>query len=216
MEKGFFITIEACEGGGKSELVRRLGEHFKKHNVDFLVTREPGGSAFGMKVRELLFNPTYNLPPISDFFLFLADRAEHVENTIKPALLHGKIVICDRFSLSTLAIQGTSIGNVGMLRTVEAISRGGLFPDLTLVLDIEPSIGLRRKTEMGEVQKFELKDLNFHEEVRESLLQFAEDDPGTIKVIDASVDKDQVFHDALRHIQLQMGDRFKEFIKAAA
>lgn len=179
--KGRFITLEGIEGAGKTTLIQSLLEYFSKKNLPVLLTREPGGSGLGKKLRAIVLNAEEKICPAAELFLFLADRAEHVEQVIKPALAEGKIVLCDRFVDSTVAYQGYGRGmDTQMLESLNMQATQGLKPDLTVLLDLDPETGLarakRRNAEQNlevEEGRFEAETLDFHKKIREGFLSLS-------------------------------------------
>lgn len=187
-----FITFEGGEGCGKSTHVKLLEEFVKSKGKEVAVTHEPGNTQLGKSIRKVLLDKESEVEPLSEIFLFAADRLEHVEQVIKPALNSGKIVICDRFTDSTLAYQ---LGGRGLpedlVRYVNWISCRGLVPDLTFLLDIDVKEGLKRAAQKGK-DRFESEILAFHERVREKYLEIAKDDPKRFKVIETYKDQNEV------------------------
>ncbi len=179
-----FITFEGPEGSGKSTHIRRLKSYLEGKGRRVLLTREPGGTQVGKFIREILLNPESVLDETTEVYLFAADRSEHVSKIIQPALAEGKWVISDRFVDSTLAYQ---IGGRGLpedlVRYINMISAKGLAPDLTLLLDVSPEIGIKRAVVNGAADRFEKEKIEFHQRVREKYLEIASDDPQRVKVI---------------------------------
>jgi dTMP kinase len=191
-----FITIEGIEGGGKTTQVGLLAAALERVKVAVRVTREPGGTKFGEEVRALLLHSSAAMSTLAELFLLLADRAEHVESLIRPALDAGEVVLCDRFADSTLAYQayGREL-SLDAVRTAESFARRGLLPDLTFVLDCPIEIGLARTRERRghmAADRFESEGASFHERVRQGFLALAREDPGRIRVIDSSRPADEV------------------------
>ncbi|MGB9607416.1 MAG: dTMP kinase [bacterium] len=179
--KGLFIVIEGGEGAGKTTqaelLFRSLSQRFP-----VILTREPGGTKLGERIRELLLDPS--LRPLSaraELFLFLAARSQHIEEVIKPALEEGKIVISDRFSLSTFAYQGFGRGlELSLLEEIDNFACQGISPHLTIYLDVPPEEGIKR---LSTLTPFEGEPLEFHKKVREGYLEIASRYPDKIKVL---------------------------------
>jgi dTMP kinase len=185
-----FITIEGIEGGGKTTQVGLLAAALERAGRRVLVTREPGGTPLGAELRTLLLHETFSLSPRAELFLLLADRAEHVERTIRPALARGEIVLCDRFSDSTLAYQayGRELP-LDEVAATETIARGGLTPDLTFLLDCPTEVGLGRthaRRGAASADRFESEEVAFHERVRAGFLALARAEAGRIHRLDAS------------------------------
>ncbi len=189
------ITIEGGEGSGKSTLQKRLCDQLPNS----VATREPGGTPLGVEIRKLLLHSEYEIHKRAELFLFLADRAHHVETLICPALAEGKTVICDRFTDSTLAYQALArdlpIDELEMLCTA---ATGGLVPSVTFFIDIDPAIGLDRvKTKRGDgFDRIEKEALDFHQAVRDAFLFLAKREPTRIHVLDGTKTPDEVFNDA--------------------
>lgn len=202
--KGKFITIEGGEGAGKSTLIARLASTFKEQGHDVLATRAPGGTALGQEIRRLLLERR-DLPIAhrAELLLFLADRAEHVEHLIRPALEEGKIVLCDRFEDSTVAYQGHARGfGEEKVRALCSFAADGLKPDATIYLDIDPEIGFQRmRAASMEKDRMESETLDFHRRIREAFRHFAQKEPHRIHVIDASLTPEEVFHNVYKRLQ---------------
>ena len=196
--RGMFITLEGGEGTGKSTQSARLKKFLTAAGQDVVLTREPGGSSGAEEIRNLLVTgATDRWSPLAETLLFYAAREDHLEKTIRPALRQGQWVICDRFADSTRAYQGAA-GNIAtdLLKTLEDSVIGADWPDLTLMFDLDPEIGLiragRRLAEAQAEDRFENKELAFHARLRQSFLDIAAQAPERCAVIDASQDIDQV------------------------
>ncbi|MBX7134077.1 MAG: dTMP kinase [Fimbriimonadaceae bacterium] len=184
-----FITFEGPEGAGKSTALTALAERLTQVGHKVVVTREPGATEFGRQVRDLLLHGE-NLPPRSELFLFLADRANHVQNLIRPALNEGAIVLCDRYADSTVVYQGYARGlDIERLRELNAFATDGLVPDLTLLFDLDPELGLSRLTNKDRLDK---EGIDFHRRVREGFKQEAAREPGRWVTLDASQPPEEV------------------------
>ena len=196
--RGRFITVDGPDGGGKTTLAQRLAEALRARGEDVVLTREPGGTRLGERVRSILLdNETGAHAPLADALLFNAARAQHVTEVIVPALAAGRTVVCARYADSTLAYQGYG-GGVPLddLRRIQAAATQGLRPDLTLLLDVPAETGLARKGD--ELTRFETDfDLAFHRRVREGFLAMAHEEPDRYRVIDATQPPDAVFARAL-------------------
>jgi dTMP kinase len=190
---GAFITIDGPDGGGKTTQAERLREHLAAGGVRVLLTREPGGTWLGERVRQVLLarTDTQAAPtdPLTDALLFNAARRQIVGEVIRPAVQAGMTVICARFADSTLAYQGYGAGvPLERLRMLADLATDGLSPDLTILLDLPVEAGLARKSP-GDVTRFEAEfDLAFHERVRAGFLAIAQADPERVAVIDATAD----------------------------
>lgn len=186
--KGLFITFEGCEGAGKSTLILRVFDALVKRGLDVIKTREPGGSIVGQQIRKLLLE-SKSLSPRTEVLLFLADRAEHVHSVIKPALEMDKVILCDRYTDSTLAYQGAARDlDVTDLCSFAAYD---LEPHLTLYLDIDPQLGLSRIQRKKD--RMETEGSHFHHKVREGFLSLAKKHPKRIATLDASLSQEEVF-----------------------
>lgn len=173
---GVLIVFEGPEGAGKSTQVRLLAERLRAAGIEPVLTREPGGTSAGNAIRSVLLDPQLRIDPLAEFLLYSASRAQHVAEVIAPALAAGKVVICDRFTASSVAYQGYGRGlDLAFVRMLNAEASGGLVPHLTLLLDLAAENGLSRIAERGERDRLEQADLAFHERVRLGFLQQAEE-----------------------------------------
>jgi dTMP kinase len=204
---GKLLVIEGCEGAGKSSVLVAVREALVAHGIDPVVTREPGGTSEGTAIRKLLVSSGGgDWQPMAEFLLIAADRAQHVAHVIGPALENGRVVLCDRYVGSTLAYQGAGRGLPDhTLRQIHDLSTGALWPDVTLVLDVEPEIGLARSRRRLAAQsssegRFEALGVDFHRRVRQSFLEQAKTNPGRHVVIDANRAEDLVRRDAVEAI----------------
>ena len=184
-----FITFEGIDGVGKSTQIQKIAEKLRALGQDVVLTREPGGTAIAERVRQIVLDPELRLSVRTEALLFMASRSEHVEQIIKPALLAGKIVLCDRFCDSTFVYQGLTQGKkveeLTQLRALNLQATDGIMPDLTVVLDADPKVLLQRRSERGVADRFENKGLEFQEKLRSGFLALAEAEPERIKVVDA-------------------------------
>lgn len=193
---GWFITIEGPDGAGKTTQAESLADHLRGRGHAVLVTREPGGTWLGERVRELLLartGSTVSTDPVTDAILFNAARRQLVTEVIRPALTAGRTVICARYADSTLAYQGYGAGvPLDRLRTLQALATDGLQPHLTILLDLPVEAGLKRKAP-GDVTRFEAEfDLPFHRRVRDGFLALASETPERFAVIDAARRSEEV------------------------
>ncbi|HOJ68669.1 MAG TPA: dTMP kinase [Candidatus Hydrogenedentes bacterium] len=200
---GFFITFEGIEGGGKTTQSRRLAERLAAEGIDVVVTREPGGDPLAEAIRRLLLDPA-NAPvtPEAELLLYAAARAQHVARVIRPALAAGRVVLCDRYSDSTAAYQGGGRGvDHDTLRVLHRVATDNLWPDLTLLFDLDPETGLTRVGGRGkDPDRMEGEDIAFHRRVRAAFLEAAQREPGRFRVIDASRDVDTVADTVWREV----------------
>ena len=208
-----FVTLEGIEGAGKSTMLGLLSAWLENSGRPTLVTREPGGSRLGRRLRSLLLDCRQeSLSPLAELYLFLADRAQHISEVIQPALEAGQVVLCDRYADSTIAYQGYGRGMpLAELREACGMAARNLPPDLTLLLDLPPHAGLARagarNRESGTViseGRFDAESLDFHERVRRGYLELAAQAPGRITVIDAARERDAVLHDCMAAIAARL------------
>lgn len=187
---GRFIVFEGIEGAGKSSHISRLAVDLRARGCEVVQTFEPGATAFGSHLRHLVMQPTDDPPlPLTELLLYLADRAQHIEQVIRPALARDAVVLCDRFSGSTIAYQGHGRGlDLDTVRTLDAAVRRGLWPDLTLLLDCTVERGLGRATGDDRMQR---EKLEFHRRVQQGFHRLAAEDP-TWKRIDTEAPADEV------------------------
>ncbi len=201
-----FITLEGPEGAGKSTVATRLAEWLRGAGFEVVLTREPGATALGRALRAILLESDESLSPRAELLTFLADRAQHVDEILRPAIARGAVILCDRFTDSTLAYQGYARGlDLAMLRQLNDVATGGLTPDLTLLLDLDPSAGIGRLTSKD---RMDALPLDFHLKVREGFLaESANDIEGRWRKIDASRAPDDVFESCRSQIQAAMASR---------
>ena len=200
-----FITFEGVEGAGKTTQLERLAAELRRLGRPVVVTREPGGTVLGERVRELLLDPaTGDIAPPAEALLFAAARAQHVAAVIRPALDQGKDVLCDRFVHSSLAYQGVARG-LG-LAEVEGVNRwatGGLWPDLVVLLEVDAKVGLDRAEG---VDRFQAQLLDFHEAVGRAFHELAEHDPGRFVLVDARASLDEVSGRVLAAVMTRLSE----------
>ncbi len=194
-EKGLFIVIDGCEGTGKSTQIGWLAESFRQVGRDVILTLEPGGTDVGVAIRTLVLDPKYHeMLPMTELCLFSAARAQHCDQVIRPALHDGKVVVSDRYDAATYAYQGYA-GSVGV-ETVRKITEltSGLDPDLALIFDLDPEIGMARKFG-DEPDRIEQKALDFHQRVRRGYLRYIDEHDFAV-VVDAD-DQLHVVHERI-------------------
>ncbi len=175
--KGLFITFEGIEGCGKTTQANYLYKYLLNKGIDIILTREPGGTELGVNIRKLILNST-SVYPITELFLFLADRNQHVNEIIRPALESGAVVICDRYYHSTYAYQASG-RNAGIdtVKKLNDISIEGLIPDITFLIDIPVEIGFKRKNNLNlSLDRIEREDFKFHNKIRDAYLKIAEEE----------------------------------------
>ncbi len=197
-----FITLEGLDGTGKTTQLKALESHFRDQGRSCVITREPGGTSLGSLIRRALLEVgTQPIAAPTELFLYLADRAQHVQDVILPALDAGKIVICDRYTDSTLAYQGYGRGiDLKFLRQLNAFADLGVQPDLTFLLDCPVGVGLSRTEQrhlniasgQSREDRFEHETLEFHQRVREVFLDMARTEPRRFRIIDAARSVEEV------------------------
>ena len=201
LRNNMFITLEGIEGSGKTTQIKNIVEFLENKGYDCVVTREPGGTKIGEKIRSILLDPkNRNMEPACELLLYLSDRVQHIKELINPALSEGKTIICDRFFDATLVYQGYARGlSIDLIIKLHEMIAYGLKPDITILLDLLPEIGLSRAWEQidngsrsGVETRFEKETLLFHEKIRAGYLELARLEPKRFRVIDASKNKDQV------------------------
>ncbi len=205
--KGLFIAFEGVEGSGKGTQIRLAKEYLESLGLDVLVTREPGGTPLGERLREILLDRgTGAIEARAEALLFAASRAQHVASVIRPALAEGKVVLCDRYIDSSLAYQGWArgLGEQDVL-TLNVWATQGLFPDLTILLHLEPEAGLRRT--QGAPDRIEMEDPAFHAKVADAYLRIAEEHPERSVVIDADDAPERVHEQVVAALQRVLKDR---------
>ena len=183
------ITFEGVEGSGKSTQLRLAAARLADSGRRVVQTREPGGTPIGQKIREILMDPeNTHLDAVAEWLLYEADRRQHVREVLRPSVQAGAFVLCDRYCDATEAYQLAARGvDADAVRRVDAIARDGLLPDLTLVYDLEPEVGLARawRRDGNRAGRFEAAELGFHERVRAAYLEIARREPERVVVIDA-------------------------------
>lgn len=214
-----FITIEGGEGAGKTTLIKRLEEVLVSWDCHVVVTREPGGSALGNKIRQWLLEgfEGVQIGPKAELLMFLAARAQHIEEVIAPALAEGKIVLCDRFNDSTIAYQGAGRSlSASFVADLCAAVCGPVVPTLTFYLDLDPEIGLLRTKGLvkenagaGEVDRIEAEKIGFHKQVRNAFLETAKKEQDRFITIDASQSMEQVFEACRQILSDRLGKKLR-------
>jgi dTMP kinase len=193
LAKGIFITLEGIEGSGKTTQAELLRDLLLANGHKVVITREPGGSPIGEKIRDILLDVSHiEMAALTELLLYEASRCQHVYQTIKPALDEGKVVICDRFYDASTAYQGYGRGlDIEMVKNLNLVATEGQKADLTIVLDLPVAEGLRR---LGQnLDRIEAETVGFHEKVRQGYLDLARSEPDRVKVIDASGSVEETF-----------------------
>lgn len=190
MSAGCFVTFEGPEGAGKTTAIRTVATQLESEGREVLVTREPGAGRFGASVRQLLLDGEA-LDPLAELFLFLADRAQHIERVVRPGLARGAVVLCDRHADSTVVYQGYGRSlDPAQLRDLNRLATRGLRPDLTLLLDLPAEVGLARRAEGR--NRLDEEPLEFHRRVRDGYLAEAAREPDRWQIVDAALPEERV------------------------
>jgi dTMP kinase len=204
-----FITFEGIEGCGKSTQARRLVNRLRDASVPLVFTLEPGGTRVGSDIRKILLDSSNSgLSPLAELFLYEADRAQHVEEKIRPALEQGKWVVCDRFFDATTVYQGFARGqDMKLIRDLNEKACFGIRPDMTFLIDCPVEIGLKRALKRNEgvpevgQDRFEREEKDFHEAVRQGYLTMANEDPERIVVVDCKLNQDELEAVIFEHVR---------------
>lgn len=198
--RGALITVEGVEGSGKSTQCARLAAHLTARGIEVVQTSEPDGTSVGQGIRALFETAASTPTPLTQTFLFMAARREHVTRVIAPALTRGAVVISDRYTDATVAYQGHGQGvDVQTIGELNMLATGGVLPDLTLVLDLDPVMGMQRIRGRA-LDTFEKMDLAFHRRVREGYLEIARSDKSRVVVLDAARAPDLLHADVVRAV----------------
>ena len=189
MSRGFLISFEGGDGCGKSTQIKKMTYYLAQKGIDFVLTHEPGGTAFGEKIRNILLNDKVELSPLTEFLLFSSTRSKLIAEVIEPALAEGKVVVMDRYFDSSFAYQGFAGGlDVETLKDVTDFATGELKPDLTFLLDLSYEEGMRRKSQdekLKNLDRIESKGKSYHDRVRAGYLELAKKDANRIFVVNA-------------------------------
>lgn len=188
---GTFITFEGIDGSGKSTQLRLVSNYLREHGCDPLLTREPGGTTIGLRLRAALLDADEEVDPLTELLVFAADRAQHVRRVLRPALANGGLVISDRYADATVAYQGAGRGFApALVSEIVNLATEGLVPDLTLLFDVPVTESTNRTTRRSNSRnkrdRLDIEHSDFHQRVREAYLKIAEAEPDRVKVIDTS------------------------------
>ncbi|MEK5230231.1 dTMP kinase [Lysinibacillus sp. FSL K6-0232] len=199
MNSNLFITFEGPEGAGKTTIIEKITERLAQANIDVLATREPGGIEIAEKIRTIILNPAHTaMDERTEALLYAAARSQHYFEKVRPALDAGKLVICDRFIDSSLAYQGYARGiGINEVLAINEFAIGKKLPDVTILFDLAPEVGLARIHATGsrEVNRLDVESLAFHQKVREGYLQLVEQYPERIRVVNAEQAIEDVIED---------------------
>jgi len=201
--RGFLLTLEGGEGAGKSTQIRAITAWLRRNRLPFEVTRQPGGSKLGQGIRRMVLSPkTGVVSPRAELLLYEADRAQHTDTNLLPALKAGKIILSDRFADSSTVYQGICRGlGVPWTEKLNHFATAGLQPDLTIVLDIPARLGRARIGTRGKLDRIEREKKAFHEKVRRGFLKIAKRNAKRIKVVDGSLPAEEVTEAILKHLR---------------
>ncbi len=191
--EGRFLVVDGPDGAGKSTQLRLRAEYLRAQDLEVQEVRDPGGTAIGDRIRTILLDPACNEMSVPcELMLYMASRAQLAAEIIRPALSRGACVLSDRYVSSTVAYQGAGGASIEDVVAAAEIATGGLWPDLTLLLDLDAEVGLARAGNRGDLDRMEAKDLDFHRRVRELFLAQAYRNPARFAVIDANVEPEEV------------------------
>jgi dTMP kinase len=199
--RGVFISFEGVEGSGKTTHCKRLGQWLGARGLEEVLTSEPDGTPLGSAIRGLFDHDGVAPTPLTQTFLFMAARQQHVAQVIRPALARGAVVVSDRYADATLAYQGFGGGiELETIRDLNALATGGVMPDLTILLDLDPAEGMRRISDRA-LDAFEKMDLDFHRRVREGYLEIARAEKNRVVVLSAAQPKDALHAAVVRAVE---------------
>ena len=199
--RGLLISVEGVEGSGKSTHCRLLGQWLTARGLEVVLTSEPDGTPLGSAIRRLFEQDGMPPTPLTQTFLFMAARQQHVAQVIRPALARGAVVVSDRYADATLAYQGFGGGmELETIRDLNALATGGVMPDLTILLDVDPAEGIRRISDRP-LDAFEKMDLGFHRRVREGYLEIARAEKNRVVVLSAAQPKDALHAAVVRAVE---------------
>jgi len=201
MNKGFMIVFDGSNGAGKTTVINEVEKYLISKNIDVVLSREPGGTVIGEKIREVILDAsTPEMVDITELMLFGAGRAQHVQEKIKPALIAGKIVISDRFDAATFSFQHYARGiDLTTITTINDLALNGFKPDMNIILDLDPNEGLKRVRSRGEgLDRLEDEKLEFLKKARNGYLLQAEQEPEKFSIVDASQSKERVLADVIK------------------
>jgi len=212
--RGLFITVEGGEGSGKSTQLLRLADRLRRSGVEVVTTKEPGGTPLANRIRAIVLDPeeSSSMDPTTELLLYAASRRQHVTEVLEPSIASGAVVLCDRFTDSTLAYQGFGrMLNFDRLELLNKLATGGLSPDLTIIYDVAEEVGLARASARNETSsaarresRIEGEELRFHRRVREGYLTLAVSDPKRYAVIDGSLSPDDVTAATVREVSARL------------
>ena len=201
-----FVSFEGIEGCGKTTQVELLASFLSKHDIPCVVSREPGGTRLGKLIRQILLNPAHTeMEPLTELFLYAADRAQHIAQVIRPTLESHQWLICDRFADATTVYQGYARDqDLTFIKQLNQMATQGIWPRLSLLLDCPVEVGLERARQRimetaakGREDRFEQHDLAFHQKVREGYLEIARHNPDRFRIVDATLEQEKLHQEII-------------------
>tara|TARA_R110002060_G_scaffold35268_1_gene46127 strand:- start:799 stop:1434 length:636 start_codon:yes stop_codon:yes gene_type:complete len=209
MKNGFMLVVDGGNGAGKTTVIKKIKDHIESKGIEVIVTREPGGTPIGEKIRDLILDP--DTPEICDkteLLLFAAARAQHLHEKILPALEQGKVVVSDRFDTATISFQHYARDiDIDLITKINGSAVGDFKPAMNLILDIDPELGLQRVHQRGEkLDRLEKEKLTFLEKARMGYLKQAEDEPSRFRIIDASQSREYVEQEAMKVVEALLSE----------
>lgn len=211
MTKGFMIVCDGSNGAGKTTVISAIVNYLEQQGLDVVLTREPGGTPIGEKIREVILDPkTPEMSDITELMLFGAARAQHIQEKLIPAINAGKVVVCDRFDAATFSFQHYARGiDLDIITQINNLALAGFSPDMNIVLDLDPVVGLERVKQRGEgLDRMEDEKMEFLQKARSGYLTQAKSNPSIFSVIDAAQSKEQVASEVLLVVE-QLVEKFK-------
>ncbi len=206
--RGLFITLEGGDGAGKSTQIENITRFFEERDLVVVHSREPGGTKIGELLRSIILDKEHpEMDDVTEMLLYAASRAQHTREFIIPALERGDIVICDRYVDSSIAYQGYGRELGEMVSVVNGYATGGLVPDITFWMDIDPEAGKARASKAGELDRLELEKLDFHYRTYEGYREIAEKNPDRVKIIDASATVEAITEEIYAYLERLCDER---------
>lgn len=207
--RGLFITLEGPDGSGKSTVIKLIGDYFKTRNIEFIMTREPGGTSIGEEIRHIILDKNNtSIGWETEALLYAAARGQHVHEKILPALEKGELVLCDRFVLSSLAYQGVGRDlGIEEVKAINDFATRGIEPDLVLFFHVDPELTLQRKTKSLGGDRLEQEGNNFHRKVYGGYMDILKKYPDNIRIIDATKSIEEVLNQSIEEIEKLLKER---------
>jgi len=201
--RGLFITLEGPDGSGKSTIIKLLGDYLKNKGIEYIMTREPGGTLIGEEIRHIVLDEkNTEMGSETEALLYAAARGQHVHEKILPSLKAGKLVLCERFMLSSLAYQGVGRGlGIEKVKAINDFAIRGIYPDLILFFHVDPEVTLERKTSKSGGDRLEQEGNDFHKNVYEGYMELLDMYPKNIKKIDATKSIGEVLKQTIKEVE---------------